>query len=97
LRKLVAKFEKRPSRGILLTKWLSNILRYHTSFLVSIPDLSSQLAGLSQMLEQRLSSYSRLTSLNGRLELLMSQLLAKSRFGSSQNDPYVPLHTYVEE
>ena len=45
LRKLVAKFEKRPTRGGLLTQWLSAILRFHTSFLITVPDLSLQLAG----------------------------------------------------
>jgi hypothetical protein len=45
LRKLVAKFEKRPTRGVLLTMWLSAVLRFHTSFLVTVPDLSLQLAG----------------------------------------------------
>ena len=74
LRRLVAKFEKRPSRGLLLTRWLAAVLRFHTSFLISVPDLSTQLAGLSQMLEQRLSSYTRLASLGGRLDLLMSQI-----------------------
>jgi hypothetical protein len=32
------------------------------------------LAGLSQMLEQRLSSYTKLAALGGRLDLLMSQI-----------------------
>jgi hypothetical protein len=74
LRKLVAKFEKRPSRGLLLTRWLASVMRFHTSFLISVPDLSSQLSGLSQMLEQRLSSYTKLAALGGRLDLLMSQI-----------------------
>ena len=74
LRKLVAKFEKRPSRGLLLTRWLAAVLRFHTSFLISVPDLSTQLAGLSQMLEQRLASYTRLAALGGRLDLLLSQI-----------------------
>jgi len=78
LRKLVTKFEKRPSRGVLLTKWLAGILKYHLSYLVSIPDLTLQLAGLSQMLENRLSSYSRLASLSGRLDLLVGQVQMKS-------------------
>lgn len=78
LRKLVAKFEKRPSRGVLLTQWLSALLRHHTAYLVTVPDLSYQLAGLSQMLEQRLGSYSKLSSLAGRLDLLMSQVSYRS-------------------
>jgi len=74
LRRLVSKFEKRPSRGLLLTRWLAALLRHHTAYLVSVPDLTAQLAGLSQMLEQRLSSYSRLASLGGRLDLLLSRV-----------------------
>lgn len=74
LKKLVAKFEKSPSRGILLTRWLLCVLKYHTAFLISISDLSSQLSGLSQMLESRLSSYTRLSALGGRLDLLMAQI-----------------------
>lgn len=45
LRKLVAKFEKRPTRGTLLTQWLSALLRFHTAYLITVPDLSIQLAG----------------------------------------------------
>lgn len=84
LRKLVAKFEKRPSRGLLVTKWLAAVLRHHTSFLITVPDLASQLAGLSQMLEQRLASYSRMSSLAGRLDLLMHQVASSTSGGSSQ-------------
>lgn len=73
LKKLVSKFEKSPMRGILLTKWLSSLLRNHTSFLMSVPDLTKQLSGLSQILENRLATYSRLSSLSGRLDLLMGQ------------------------
>jgi len=74
LKKLVFKFERRPSRGMILTKWLAGILKNHNSFLISIPDLASQLSGLSNILEQRLASYSLLVSLGGRLDLLMSQI-----------------------
>jgi len=81
LRRLVSKFEKRPSRGLLLTRWLAALLRHHTAYLVSVPDLTARLAGLSQMLEQRLSSYSRLASLGGRLDLLLSRV---STVGSHQ-------------
>jgi hypothetical protein len=78
LKKLVAKFEKRPSRSALLTHWLSSILRMHSSFLMSCPDLATQLAGLSQILDQRLLSYSKLATLGGRLDLLMTQVTSNS-------------------
>ena len=96
MRKLVSKFEKRPSRGILLTRWLSCVLRHHTSFLISVPDLSEQLAGLSQMLEQRLTSYSRLASLSGRLDLLMTQVAGTGSSGRG-DQPIKPMHIYTEQ
>ena len=91
LRRLVSKFEKRPSRGLLLTRWLAALLRHHTAYLVTVPDLTAQLAGLSQMLEQRLSSYSRLASLGGRLDLLLSRMSAADVGRSGNAEPKVPL------
>ena len=86
LKKLMAKFEKRPSRGVLLTRWLVAVLRSHTAFLMSIPDLSSQLAGLSQMLENRLATYAKLAALGGRLDLLMSQVSSRAGGDSVQEE-----------
>jgi len=86
LRKLVAKFEKRPTRGALLTQWLAAVLRLHTAYLITLPDLSYQLAGLSQLLESRLACYSRLSSLAGRLDLLLSQVSYQQQQGRQLED-----------
>jgi U3 small nucleolar RNA-associated protein 5 len=83
LRKLVAKFEKKPARGVLLTRWIHTLLRCHMSFLLAVPDLAQQLAALSQMLEQRLATYSRLAALAGRLDLLISQISSSPSSSSS--------------
>lgn len=96
LRSLVAKFEKRPTRGLLLARWLSALLRHHTSFLIAVPDLARQISGLGQMLEQRLSSYTRLASLAGRLDVLMSQVSYASN-SNSENEISNPQQTYVDE
>jgi hypothetical protein len=65
-----------------------------------VPDLSFQLAGLSQMLEQRLASYVKLASLSGRLDLLMSQVSYPAKGGSSQAqralDNFEPQQVYTE-
>jgi hypothetical protein len=74
LKHVVAKLEKRPSRGILLIRWISSILKNHFSYLTTIPDLAVELAALNQLFEQRLQGYHRLSALAGRLDLLMAQL-----------------------
>jgi hypothetical protein len=78
MKRLVSKFEKRPSRGILLTRWLAAVLRAHTAFLISVPELSKELSSLSAMLENRLSSYTKLAALGGRLDLLLAQVTSSS-------------------
>ena len=96
LRRLVSKFEKRPSRGLLLTRWLSSLVRFHTGYLITVPDLSQQLAGLSQMLEQRLGSYGALAGLGGRLDLLLAQV-SNSEVGVGQNQGKAkPTAVFVE-
>ena len=96
LRRLVAKFEKKPARGVLLTRWIHGLLRCHMSFLLSVPDLAQQLAALSQMLEQRLATYSRLASLAGRLDLLLSQI-SSSTSASTQEAGKRPAQIYYED
>lgn len=83
LKKLINKFEKKSSRGLILIKWISMILRCHTSYLLSIHDLSSQLIGLNTILEQRLSTYMKLSSLAGRLDLMMSHISLPSSSSST--------------
>lgn len=67
-----------------------------------------QLAGLSQMLEQRLITYSKLSSLAGRLDLLMSQVNYRSNSVGNAADALggaaskgmqaiVPMQVYQEE
>ena len=81
--RLTGKLEKRPSRGNLLTIWLNNLLKVHASYLVSFPGIHKQLASLSQMLEQRVSTYNKLSSLSGRLDLIMYQTTTTSSSSSS--------------
>jgi U3 small nucleolar RNA-associated protein 5 len=96
MRRLISKFEKRPSRGLLLTRWLSAVLKHHASYLISLPELSSRFAGLSQIMEQRLASYSRLASLGGRLDLLMSHVSSQAVASGSAGGSDMPRVTFRE-
>ena len=97
MKRLVSKFEKRPSRGILLTRWLSAVLNKHAAFLIAVPDVSQQLASLGTMLEQRLASYTKLAALGGRLDLLLAQVSGDGG-GNDGQGPHVemkPIKTLV--
>ena len=79
---LILKLEKRPSHGLIVMTWLERLLRTHTTLLMSTPSLVSQVSNLSQILEQRVATYSQLSSLKGRLDLVMSHV----SFGGSSGE-----------
>ncbi|KAG5183264.1 Dip2/Utp12 family-domain-containing protein [Tribonema minus] len=78
LSRLVAKFEKRPQRGAVLCTWIRSVLVRHTGYLLSIPDLSVRLGRLHQMIESRLSTFTRFLELDGRLKQILAHAPSSS-------------------
>ena len=74
LRILTEKLRSRPARAQTLLPWLRAILVTHTAFLLSVPGLSTMLKPLYQTFQERLSVYDKLMTLNGRLDLVLSQV-----------------------
>eukprot|EP00126_Sphaerothecum_destruens_P004490 Sdes_comp18216_c0_seq1m7793 len=77
LTQTIHKFQAKPSRGVFLVPWIKSVLMIHTSYLISLPDLSKTLGGLYQMVDSRLSNFKKFLKLNGRLDLIMSQVATK--------------------
>mmetsp|Transcript_16894 Transcript_16894/g.21936 ORF Transcript_16894/g.21936 Transcript_16894/m.21936 type:complete len:668 (+) Transcript_16894:105-2108(+) len=94
LKRLVAKFEKRPSRVDLVATWVKAVISAHAGFLAGVSDLARQLANLYQVIDHRLSVYPKLLALSGRMELLMSQL-PPSHPASPQHQEDLDLQTKV--
>lgn len=61
-------------RARALIAWLRETLVVHVGFLVTIPSLVNRLAALHASLTQRLALQPTLLALNGRLDLVMSQI-----------------------
>ncbi|KDQ12820.1 hypothetical protein BOTBODRAFT_161425 [Botryobasidium botryosum FD-172 SS1] len=61
-------------RGSALIRWVKAVLVVHTAHLMNIPDLVSRLSGLHATLSSRLLLQDRLLTLNGRLDLVLSQI-----------------------
>jgi len=74
LNQLMAKFEKRPSRGAALLVWLKGILQVHAGTLMSVPSLSDKLLPLYQGVNQRMATFKKLLRLQGRLDLLLAHV-----------------------
>ncbi|KAK0133315.1 WD repeat-containing protein 43 [Merluccius polli] len=73
---ITKRLQGHPSAAILMVRWLKAVLVQHTSYLSSLPDLVNQLGVLYHMIESRVKMFHRLTKLNGKLLLLITQVCA---------------------
>ncbi|KAG0044400.1 Small subunit (SSU) processome component [Linnemannia elongata] len=74
LTQVIHKFQQKPSRGEALLEWIKAVLLIHTAYLMTVPDLVKKLSNFYQTLDSRVSVYSKLINLHGRLDLVMSQV-----------------------
>jgi U3 small nucleolar RNA-associated protein 5 len=65
-------------RGTGLISWIKAVLAIHSGHLMTIPDLVARLSGLHATLTTRLALQDSLLSLNGRLDLVLSQIEMRS-------------------
>ncbi|PWN53821.1 NUC189-domain-containing protein [Violaceomyces palustris] len=70
------------ARGI--TEWCRATMLSHMGYLMSIPNLVTRMASLHSTLSARLSSHERLLALNGRLELVLSQIEMRASYAAEQ-------------
>ncbi|KAF8605280.1 WD40 repeat-like protein [Ceratobasidium sp. AG-I] len=65
-------------RGTSLIRWVRAVLVVHSGFLMTIPDLVARLSTLHSTLAARLALQDKLLALNGRLDLVLSQIEMQS-------------------
>ncbi|KAG2077567.1 NUC189-domain-containing protein [Suillus decipiens] len=65
-------------RGTGLVTWVKTVLAVHSGHLMTMPDLVSRLSGLHATLTSRLALQDSLLSLNGRLDMVLSQIEMRS-------------------
>jgi U3 small nucleolar RNA-associated protein 5 len=68
-------------RAELMVRWIRAVLVAHTAHLLTLPDLVSRLSALHTSLTQRLALQDRLLALNGRLDLVLSQIEQRAAIG----------------
>lgn len=96
LQSLVSKYEKKPHARVLLTVWVTELMKHHMSYLITVPELSKPLLLLQQLLESRIASYSKIASLAGRLDLVMAQVQVSSTTNGKGNKSHQLVANHVQ-
>lgn len=73
MKKLLELLQRSPSRGLQLSLWIKTLLSAHAAYLMTVPQLGASLGTLHHMLEARVSTFSRLCQLQGKLDLMIAQ------------------------
>ncbi|PWN32482.1 NUC189-domain-containing protein [Meira miltonrushii] len=81
-KKSVGQLSSARARGII--EWVRATLTAHTAYLMSLPTLVQRLAQLHSTLTSRLASQERLLALNGRLELVLSQIELRNAYAQQK-------------
>ncbi|KAI8093213.1 WD40-repeat-containing domain protein [Halteromyces radiatus] len=101
LRRLIERFQGKPSRAQDVLCWIQPVLQIHTAYLMTVPDLVGKLSNFYQAIDTRLSVLPKLMALNGRLDIVNSQIDSRThKLGSlSQhtNRDEKPSTVYVEQ
>ncbi|XP_072221139.1 WD repeat-containing protein 43 isoform X1 [Leuresthes tenuis] len=94
---LTKRLQGHPHTAILMVWWLKAVLMHHTSYLASLPDLVTQLGVLYHMIESRVKMFHKLTKLNGKLHLLMTQVATNDSSSTVSDVDHTAKLVYEEE
>ena len=72
VRMLVQKLQSSPRRAAELTTWMKAVLMHHAGYFSGTGACKESFSSLHQIIDARLSSYSSLVSLRGRLDLVLA-------------------------
>ncbi|ESP04564.1 hypothetical protein LOTGIDRAFT_63496, partial [Lottia gigantea] len=80
----------------VLLKWLKAVLTTHTSYLMTFQEIVDSLSALYQLMEARVGMFSRLSRLQGKLDLMLSQITCQEQ-EEEEGIVQAPLLLYHEE
>ncbi|KAI8339025.1 WD40-repeat-containing domain protein [Chlamydoabsidia padenii] len=101
LLQLIDKFQEKPIRAQEIMDWIKPVLQIHTAYLMTVPDLVGKLSNFYQAMDTRVSVLPKLMCLNGRLDIVNTQIDARTHKLGSLSQHTIkdekPRSIYVEQ
>ncbi|XP_077990274.1 WD repeat-containing protein 43-like [Glandiceps talaboti] len=94
---LTVRINKSAERGTIILRWVKALFTIHTSYLSTFPEIIQKLSVLYQMMDQRIQTYSKLSRLQGKVSLMMSQITSQAEEAVSKTLNTKPLMVYQED
>ncbi|KAI8336844.1 WD40-repeat-containing domain protein [Chlamydoabsidia padenii] len=101
LLQLIDKFQEKPIRAQEIMDWIRPVLQIHTAYLMTVPDLVGKLSNFYQAMDTRVSVLPKLLTLNGRLDIVSTQIESRTHKLGSLSQHTIkdekPRSVYVEQ
>ena len=78
-------------KGSTLLIWVKALFHYHSTFMMSVPELSQRVSFLKKLLDSRAASYKKLLKLRGRLDLVLTHARSVSSQDADFSQASTPL------
>lgn len=97
IRDLTGRMQTTPDTARKFVLWLRETLKIHSSYLMTLPDLVPVLSHLYQVVDARTKAHERFIKLEGKLELLASQISLKKAASETKGIDTTPLVLFEDE
>ncbi|XP_064600554.1 WD repeat-containing protein 43-like isoform X2 [Liolophura sinensis] len=81
VKELSQRIQGHAQSGHTLLKWIKTLLTIHTSYLMTFPELVDKFSGMYEMMTSRVTMFSNLSRLQGKLNLVLSQIKSQDQEG----------------
>ncbi|KAK3094081.1 hypothetical protein FSP39_023991 [Pinctada imbricata] len=97
VKELITRMQGHAQHGLVIVRWIKTVLTVHTSFLITNSDIVENLGLLYQMMDSRTTMFTKLSHLQGKLDLMLSQVVSQEEKEDSTEGDQRPLLMYQED
>lgn len=97
VQELSSRIHTHADMSSIVLRWLKTLLTIHTSYLMTFPDMVENLSSIYQMMDSRTVMFHKLSRLQGKLDLVLSQIANQDQAETDTGATEQPLLMYQEE
>ncbi|KAK7103270.1 WD repeat-containing protein 43-like [Littorina saxatilis] len=97
IKEITQRMHGHPQSGLLMVRWMKQILSVHMAFLMTVPEVMDSLGELYQMIEYRTKSLPQRIAQQGRLHMLLSRIASQTQEEDEPAADVEPLLVYQDE
>jgi len=97
VQELSRRMQGHAQSGHTVVRWIKMVLTIHTSYLMTFPELVEKLGDLYQIMDARVTMFGKLSRLQGKLDLMLSQITLQNQAEEEIGAAQQPMLIYQDD